>query len=393
MGSSPMHMDDNVKAPALKAGKPPITASPAFPWIVALWFAALLGIGSLILPNTMLERAVLATGLAAEFPATAPPLGFTAKALLALVGTLAGGAFGLLLARRIAAFRNGRQPLISATSTGKHGVDGRAEGPVLLERAKVSESASDAEQEPFELEEIAVLPETLPGGESSAGAHRGENEPIVAPGYSEPAEARATAAEYEPTSGRDPETWTQSEEPVSENHTFQTPDKPDVETDDEAHVTNCDAGPVLDSSIVREDSDSDGLVQLVQRLGSTLEKHREWVARNAARAAAEASIPGADTRETQDEAEAPRTEVLQCEAPVSEEFEPAGPEDVSQAMAAYFGAASASAGTEDDHADLAASFTLPILKEKKPVETPRHSNDDNQRALREALMNLQRMSN
>jgi hypothetical protein len=82
--------------------KPPISTHPAFPAIVALWFAALLGLGSLVLPIALLERLVTVTGIAALVPSAEPPLGFTAHAGIALAGAIAGAAMGLLLARKIA---------------------------------------------------------------------------------------------------------------------------------------------------------------------------------------------------------------------------------------------------------------------------------------------------
>ena len=36
--------------------KAPISAHPLFPAIVALWFAALLGVGSLVLPVVLFEK-------------------------------------------------------------------------------------------------------------------------------------------------------------------------------------------------------------------------------------------------------------------------------------------------------------------------------------------------
>jgi hypothetical protein len=89
---------------SLKRGpaRPPISTHPAFPAIVALWFAALLGLGSLVLPIALLERLVTVTGIAALVPSAAPPLGFTAHAGIALAGAIAGAALGLLLARKIA---------------------------------------------------------------------------------------------------------------------------------------------------------------------------------------------------------------------------------------------------------------------------------------------------
>lgn len=82
--------------------KAPISTHPAFPAIVALWFSALLGFGSLVLPVALLERFVSATGLAALIPAAAPPLGFTARAGIALVGAIAGALIGLVVARKVA---------------------------------------------------------------------------------------------------------------------------------------------------------------------------------------------------------------------------------------------------------------------------------------------------
>jgi hypothetical protein len=85
-----------------QADKAPISTHPAFPAIVALWFACLLGFGSLVLPIALLERLVGVTGIAALVSATEPPLGFTARAIIAVVGALGGAAAGLLLARKVA---------------------------------------------------------------------------------------------------------------------------------------------------------------------------------------------------------------------------------------------------------------------------------------------------
>jgi hypothetical protein len=84
------------------AAKVPISAHPAFPAIVALWFAALLGLGSLVLPIALLEKGVTVSGLAALVPSAAPPLGFTARAGIALGGAIVGALAGLVLARKVA---------------------------------------------------------------------------------------------------------------------------------------------------------------------------------------------------------------------------------------------------------------------------------------------------
>lgn len=83
--------------------KAPISLHPAFPAIVALWFAALLGLGSMVVPVVLLESIVTATGLSAIIPGAEPPLGFTARGLIALLAAASGAVAGLLLARKVAA--------------------------------------------------------------------------------------------------------------------------------------------------------------------------------------------------------------------------------------------------------------------------------------------------
>lgn len=81
--------------------RPPISMHPAFPAIVVLWFAALLGIGSLILPNLLVERLIGATGIGALVPAANPPLGWTAHGLIAVFAAAGGALAGLAIARRV----------------------------------------------------------------------------------------------------------------------------------------------------------------------------------------------------------------------------------------------------------------------------------------------------
>ena len=92
------------------AGQPPVSAHPAFPAIVALWFAALLGLGSLVLPTALFERVTVASGLAEVFAAAAPPLGVTARIVVALAAAALGALAGLAIARQVAA-ANAPQPV------------------------------------------------------------------------------------------------------------------------------------------------------------------------------------------------------------------------------------------------------------------------------------------
>lgn len=93
-------MKPNTSKPADKA---PISTHPAFPAIVALWFCALFGIGSMVLPTALLEKIVTATGLAAVIPSAAPPLGATARILIALAASGVGVVAGLYIARKVVA--------------------------------------------------------------------------------------------------------------------------------------------------------------------------------------------------------------------------------------------------------------------------------------------------
>lgn len=86
------------------AQRRPITTHPAFAPLVALWFAALLGLGVVVLPTPLVERVLGASGLGALAPLT-PAARAIASGAAALVGALAGLTLARLLARR-----GGRDP-------------------------------------------------------------------------------------------------------------------------------------------------------------------------------------------------------------------------------------------------------------------------------------------
>ncbi len=85
-----------------KTGPAPITRHPLFPAIVSLWFAALFGMGSLALRTAHLESLVGALHIDALVPAAAPPLGFTARILVALALAVIGALVGWMAGRRLA---------------------------------------------------------------------------------------------------------------------------------------------------------------------------------------------------------------------------------------------------------------------------------------------------
>lgn len=80
----------------------PITANPLFPAVVALWFGALFGLSSLAVRVSIIESLVMASGIDLIVPAAAPPLGITARILMALILAAVGALIGAMVARRLA---------------------------------------------------------------------------------------------------------------------------------------------------------------------------------------------------------------------------------------------------------------------------------------------------
>ena len=376
-----------------EAAKPPISLHPAFPAIVALWFAALLGIGSLVLPAVLLDRMVTATGLASLIPGASPPLGMTARGLIALAGALVGAGLGVTIARRVAQSHapkeesrvaklatGSRRPLsIKDELGGANGLGGvtngegfpitrrRAlaisednrpsdflyqiplpggdpDGPAPFAAAAIVDAPLDtlgADDEPLELSELAEHDNAT----FAAGAAEPEDE----------ADLDETRGDFEMTDSRESRSaWPSHQhfpaaesEPVDEMDSrdnlggprgleplpFSAPSlarkaptvefepEPEIEPEPETHleavaapVAGAEDGPEFCADWETAPLDGLGLVQLVQRLGSTIERRRERLAQEPAPVAAPAAPFAAP--------------------PV--DFEPAPAEEAAQAMAAFF---------------------------------------------------------
>lgn len=80
----------------------PITTHQLFPAVVALWFGALFGLGSLAVRPSLLESLVISSRIDLILPAATPPLGITARILVALVLAAIGAGIGVAIARRLA---------------------------------------------------------------------------------------------------------------------------------------------------------------------------------------------------------------------------------------------------------------------------------------------------
>ena len=195
----------------------PIVAHPWFPKMIGLWFAALFGLCSLALAPELLERIVSTLGIDRIVPAAAPPLGQTARLLLALGMAGVGEIAGLLIGARLAAPKRAdpvrRRGLKSATSEAEdsdapqlRGRDRHPDAPARKPLSAISDfgddlasniasdsdeaprgidsalrrraRASEAEQEPRPFIEAAPLP-------------GGEWQPAVAGAQDAPHEAHA----------------------------------------------------------------------------------------------------------------------------------------------------------------------------------------------------------
>jgi hypothetical protein len=394
-------------------GKPPIIQHRAFPAVVALWFAALLGLGSLVLPVILLEAAVDASGLAAWVPAATPPLGVTARAAIGLLAALLGAAVGWSLARRLAqahapaakprivasAGGEKRRPISAHDELGDEGLSDGASGmrrrslaiadddrpsdylllaplpgddafggpaPVAPEQASVPPEpvASDAvAEEPLELSEIATDAITLEATpELETNMHeddhfaweqdpavigeplaqfpsdsekerrlddRRSGKPGTGPGGAErrlfmrPAEAEPLPFSPPSLARRDPD---------NENMPAEVGEVQELDFMEDAPQTFEAAQPAANSDWSAAPLESLGLVQLVQRLGSSLEKRRELVAQTAAAAAPRSPAWVPEAAHVAASAEMP---VLPVATP--ELFDAAPAEEAAQAMAAYFG--------------------------------------------------------
>ncbi|MGB3740079.1 MAG: hypothetical protein WA948_12105 [Pontixanthobacter sp.] len=133
-----------------KAAAPvPLSAHPIFPLVVATWFAALFGIGSLLLPVILFETALGATGISAWLPAAQAPFGLTARVLVGAVAALIGAIAGVLIARRFAIAQRGRDGRPARRTAAKTPIISREElGSDSLD-TPVDPSEAQAEGGPF----------------------------------------------------------------------------------------------------------------------------------------------------------------------------------------------------------------------------------------------------
>ena len=302
-----------------RAAKPPISVHPAFPGIVALWFAVLLGLGSTVVPVALLDRVVATTGLAAVLPAAAPPLGLTARALVAVAGAVAGALIGLAIARRVAnSHRTANSaPEVSPRFISVHeelGDESLVNGHALpINRDRAMTIAEDESGDDFAEADIA---------QPAAFENEWDDEPSE---WDEPADEPQPAGPAEHQEFAPSISATVDEEPRQVFHRADDLERrqaPAVSS----HLEPLQfAAPSLArqaSTAANEDETVDwatdpldklSLVELAQRLGATIERRREWIARKAAQPIAVAPLPA-----------------------LPDDIQAAPADEAAQAMAAYF---------------------------------------------------------
>lgn len=117
----------------------PITAHPMFPFVTGLWMATGLGLGSFVMAPALLEGPVVALGIPALVPAAAPPLGFTARALVALIMLIVGAVAGYAIGRRIG------RPRAATPAPVRGAAEGAGRRRALLEREAEREAVTESD--------------------------------------------------------------------------------------------------------------------------------------------------------------------------------------------------------------------------------------------------------
>ena len=309
----------------------PITAHRLFPAFAGLWFAALFGLVSFALPVGVVQKVVVASGLPHLVAAAAPPLGFTARALVALLLTGVGGMLGLIVGLRLGApYRPQRERLsveddaVTAEAPRVRARDAHPDAPPRRpltvsadmidesETAILADDAAPVRRRPLVSQNDAVAPPLafvpaeadLPGGMSFAprafdpfaiyDAPETDDEAFVPPPFLAEALENATRVEpaqeaaVEPELPAEPVVEPEAEamEAVSDAASLdgiQSDDEPEAPLAVEQATAPAPSlfamardavGEGGRSPVAQADIDGLGLVQLVERLALAIADHR-----------------------------------------------------------------------------------------------------------------------
>jgi hypothetical protein len=230
-----------------------VSSHPAFPVIVAVWFAALLAIGSMVLPLALFESLAIASQLADSFAAAQPPFGSTARIAVAIVAGVLGALAGLFVARQVAAAQarnsaraRAKPPISAHDELGEGGLDAADDDEFIAPREEFTGRrralAQVEESDRHEFVDLAPLP----------GQSLDEDDPLDLEAFEEPEEVVEVEPEYEA-----PAQFAQAE--------------PDPEPDAVAR----EPAPELAPPVTERPLGELGMVELVERFATALQRHRE----------------------------------------------------------------------------------------------------------------------
>ncbi len=163
-----------------------ISKHPVFPAVVASWFAALLGFGSLVLPIALIEKLVSGLGISSVISAAAPPLGFTARIAIAAVAATIGAIAGLLIARKVVNSQNEQQArdFVASDAADDDDTDDAAMRPISAHE----ELGEDGFDEPFDLAEENPQAKPVSSSANVSTAYNGKRRALSVTDDSGPSE-------------------------------------------------------------------------------------------------------------------------------------------------------------------------------------------------------------
>lgn len=373
------------------AAKPkPLTAHPLFPAIIALWFAALFGLGSLAVGSDLIDHAVVALRLDSLMSALAPPLGMFARLMLATGLAIAGGAIGYALGRGMA--RRGKDTPLQPDRAPADEADplpDAVEAPRVRRRPL---TAADHEFVPYESA-------PLPGSRLPQIFDVTTLEPA-------PAELEPAPAESEPEVSRDafiePAIWTEIAAPE--------PVEPEPETEpllllDESPspAAEPEVPATTVTAVLAGDPGALGTVQLAERLALALQGRRK-------RRVLSTDSPDADDHEQAVKRSLDSRAVLELQADddVEEDEDELAEESTDEGYSSLLALGPVARRATLQIDDLPASplpleqvviFPGQLVRERSTAPTALPVGDttgtdtgETDRALRAALSNLQRLS-
>jgi len=328
----------------------PIAWHPLFPAMLAVWFGALFGLSVLAVRVSLLERLAVASGIDRILPAATPPLGANARILialgLALVGGMIGAAIGSLLARSKPSAVARRAEAAAARAA----ASAEAAEPVAALAAADAPGFIDISQLDLDEETRSPFAPVEP-----KPADRTEAPVIEAAPEAAAAEPEAVESEAEPEPALKP-----------------------ARRPDPAYFPLPAAFPVPGGAaaqrLIAAELDDLSHLELIERLALSLQKRRQD-------APVYLDAPSAEALAIEPEAE-PAAEAAAPPAPQVPSYYPPAPEPVAARPAAP---APATAEPSEPGAAIA-------LFPEPTAAAPRQDSAATERALRDALSALQRMS-